>query len=303
MPKVSVIIPTYSRPDLLPRAVESAKKAGTDVEVIVVDDASKDETAEVCKNLRGIKYIRLERNQHTAGARNIGIMASSAPYVALLDDDDWRLPGTLDSQVSLLEENPQAGMVYAQVLTADQQGNVADKPSPAAESMPDGDIFWDVLNHNFTAPQSLVIRRECFERVGLFDAHLSGIDDWDMCIRIAEIFPVLAFKKPVAVWRSPTGDSGQGTSNLSKLLILGAKTLNSKWSKLPRFAAAPESEKRAARRRFAKKIGRWAIDDIYYTKDNIDSLKRFIMFTRYFPSSFADSYFYKVMIKKLISSK
>jgi glycosyltransferase involved in cell wall biosynthesis len=76
MPSVSIIIPTCNRPQLLPRAVESARAAGTDVEIIVVDDASHDETAAVCARLSGIKYIRLERNQGVAGARNVGILAA-----------------------------------------------------------------------------------------------------------------------------------------------------------------------------------------------------------------------------------
>jgi len=74
MVKVSLIIPTFNRPHLLPRAVESALRAGGDVEVIVVDDASEDSTASVCAALRGIKYVRLERNQGVAGARNVGLL-------------------------------------------------------------------------------------------------------------------------------------------------------------------------------------------------------------------------------------
>ncbi|MDQ5836983.1 MAG: glycosyltransferase, partial [Acidobacteriota bacterium] len=98
MPSVSVIIPTHNRPRLLPRAVESAHAAGEDVEVVIVDDASTDETAEVCRGLAGVKYIRLERNQGVAGARNVGLLASGGEYVAFLDDDDLRLPGSLDLQ-------------------------------------------------------------------------------------------------------------------------------------------------------------------------------------------------------------
>ena len=76
MPRASIIIATHSRPQLLPRAVESALAAGVDVEVIVIDDASTDETAAVCRALKGIKYLRVERNQRVAGARNIGLVAS-----------------------------------------------------------------------------------------------------------------------------------------------------------------------------------------------------------------------------------
>ena len=76
MVKVSLIIPTFDRPHLLPRAVESALRAGRDVEVIVVDDASADRTANVCATLGGIKYVRLDRNQGVAGARNVGLLES-----------------------------------------------------------------------------------------------------------------------------------------------------------------------------------------------------------------------------------
>jgi len=111
MSTISVIIPTHDRPRLLVRAVESARAAGTEVEVIVVDDASIDETAEVCRRLRGINYVRLERNQGVGGARNIGLMASTGEYVAFLDDDDLRLPGSLDLQAAALDENADAGFV------------------------------------------------------------------------------------------------------------------------------------------------------------------------------------------------
>jgi len=68
-PKASIIIATRSRPRLLPRAVKSAQAAGSNVEVVVVDDASTDETAEVCRGLSGITYVRAEHNQRVAGAR------------------------------------------------------------------------------------------------------------------------------------------------------------------------------------------------------------------------------------------
>src|SRR5216684_5678821 len=96
MPGISVIIPTHSRPKLLPRAIESARAAGTDVEIIVVDDASADDTAAACRELADIKYVRLDRNQGVAGARNVGLLASTGDFIAFLDDDDLRLPGSLE---------------------------------------------------------------------------------------------------------------------------------------------------------------------------------------------------------------
>ena len=75
MPLTSIIITTHNRPRLLSRAIESALLAGASVEVIVVDDASTDETAAVCRDLPGIKYVRVDRNQRVAGARNLRLLA------------------------------------------------------------------------------------------------------------------------------------------------------------------------------------------------------------------------------------
>ena len=111
MARVSLIIPTHDRPTRLPQAVASARAAGRDVEVIVIDDASTDETAQVCQTLSGIHYYRVERNQGVAGARNLGIFESAAPYIAFLDDDDLRLPGSLDSQADLLDHDPMTSTV------------------------------------------------------------------------------------------------------------------------------------------------------------------------------------------------
>src|SRR5215831_17288461 len=116
MPKLSVVIPTHNRAKLLPRAVESVRQAGTDLEVIVVDNASADDTSQVCARLTDIRYIRLDRNTGEGGARNIGIRESQSDFVAFLDDDDLRLPGSLDKQMEVLVQAPEAALVYGPVL-------------------------------------------------------------------------------------------------------------------------------------------------------------------------------------------
>src|SRR6267378_7485055 len=199
MPSVSIIIPTHNRPHLLPRAVASARAAGTDVEIIVVDDASVDETAMVCSRLAGIKYIRLERNQGVAGARNVGILASSSEFIAFLDDDDLRLPGSLDVQTQALAANPDIGFVCGAMLIADQNQRLTGETSAARQV--GADVFWQLLELDFPVmPLCVVVNKDCFRRVGLLNRNLRGIDDWDILVRIAELYPVMIMEQPIGIY-------------------------------------------------------------------------------------------------------
>jgi hypothetical protein len=252
MNKVSLIIPTFNRPHLLPRAVESARWAGQDVEVIVVDDASCDETASVCAALRDIKYVRIDRNQGVAGARNIGLLESSGDFIAFLDDDDLRLPGSLDHQVALLNDNPAAGFVGGGVMLADQEcvptGEVA---VPRGES---GDIFWRVLELDVhLIPGSVVIRKKCFFEVGLFNRRLAGIDDWDMWARIAEVRPVLLDPKPVCIYRVASPVSGQGSSGMGRHMHAAVKH-QARLLSLPRAQEAPPARRRSVRKNVRRRV-------------------------------------------------
>jgi glycosyltransferase involved in cell wall biosynthesis len=252
MARVSIIIPTHNRPHMLRRAVESARAAGADVEVVVVDDASTDETAEVCRALEGITYVRLEHNQGVAGARNVGLLASSADYIALLDDDDLRLPGSLDRQAAALDAEAAAGFVCGSMLMADQDGRLTGEVSVPGH--PGGDAFWDLLELVFPVmPISVVIRKECFTRVGLFDSGLPGLDDWDIFVRIAELYPVAIVDEPVSIYTQPTPSSGQGSSAQARHLSRAARH-HLKLLRLPRAAAAPASVRRDVRARTLDRI-------------------------------------------------
>ncbi|MCU1267021.1 MAG: glycosyl transferase [Acidobacteria bacterium] len=252
MATVSLIIPTFNRPQLLGRAVASALNAGTDVEVIVVDDASTDNTASVCATLRGIKYVRLDRNQGVAGARNVGLLVSTGDFVAFLDDDDLRLPGSLDHQVSLLQADPEACFIAGAVLLADQNsiptGKVAE---PGSES---GDLFWKVLELDLhLIPGSVVVRKSCLFEVGLFNSHLAGIDDWDLWTRLAEGRPVLVDQRPVCIYRCASPSSGQGSSALARHLYAAVQHQR-RLLLLPRALKATASQRRSVRKRTRRRI-------------------------------------------------
>lgn len=248
-PKASIIITTKSRPQLLVRAVYSAQASGRDVEIVVIDDASSDQTAEVCRGLAGINYVRVEHNQGVAGARNVGLVASGGEYVTFLDDDDVRLPGSLDEQVKLLEADRQAGLIYGQAIWGNQSGEATNQSYP--QVCPQGDVFWSLLGQNFIPCGSAVFRRSCLNRVGLLDGSLPGLDDWDLWLRIAELYPIIALEEPVMIWRRSTPISGQGTSYAADLVSKCVRQFRRSWLKLPRATNASPQMKREAWQHFS----------------------------------------------------
>ncbi len=252
MPSVSVIIPTYDRPKLLTPAIESARAAGNAVEIIVVDDASVDETASVCRAMRDIKYLRLDRNQGTAGARNAGLMVSEADFVSFLDDDDVRLPGSLETQRDLLLQNPDAAFVCGGIAIADQDYRPTGEV--VVPRYPSGDVFWPIMEVDFPViGLSSLIRKESLLRVGLLRRHLIGIDDWDLFARLAEIHPAVVTTEAVGIYRQPTRHSGQGSSaraaQLRRVVRHQLELL-----KLPRAQAATRKQRRTVRRRLRNRI-------------------------------------------------
>lgn len=226
--------------------------SGSDIEVIVVDDASTDETSDVCGMLAGVKYLRVERNQRVAGARNVGLVASQGKYITFLDDDDRRLPGSLDAQIKEFERHPQAGLIYGQALYADKDGDVTGQFYPAVCAS--GDVFWRLLARNFIPCGATVFKRSCLETIGMLDDRIPGLDDWDLWIRIAELFPVVAFEHPVVTWRRASPVSGQGSSAAGRLVSSAVRKFKSSWLELPRAAAAPRVQRREAWRAFSENM-------------------------------------------------
>jgi len=253
MPTTSVIIPTHNRPQLLRRAVESARTAGADVEVVVIDDASTDQTAELCRSLTDITYVRAERNQGVAGARNLGLVASHGEYVTFLDDDDIRLPGSLERQIEMLEREPDAAMIYGRAILGDEHGQPTDRSYP--DECPAGDLFWKLLTRNFIPCGTVVFRRECLTRIGLLDDQAAGIDDWDLWVRISEICSIISSPSPVTIWRRAAPGSDQGSSQAARLVLQSARQFREQWMKLPRAIEAPRQQRRSVWIKFCENMG------------------------------------------------
>jgi glycosyltransferase involved in cell wall biosynthesis len=238
---------------MLARAVESALAAGEDVEVVVVDDASAtDEAERVCRRYEGVRYVRASRNQRLGGARNIGLLASRGEFITFLDDDDARLPESINPQRRVLQERVDVGLVYGQALLESAEGRRAEGKYP--ESCPEGDIFWELMERNFIPCPSAMFRREALFKVGLPEDSTPGIEDWDYWLRIAELWPAAALDFPVAVYRKATPRSGQFTSDAAGLVRLITKTHEKKWMRLPRAALEDRRVRERARTAFSKNM-------------------------------------------------
>jgi glycosyltransferase involved in cell wall biosynthesis len=186
-PLVSVIIPTYNRSGLLGRAVRSVLQQNfNDLEILIIDDSSDDDTQSVVNNLNDgrVRYFRNKLNIGGSGARNVGISQAKGKYLAFLDDDDEWLLNKLEKQVSLIEAADRTvGLVYCGYYYIYNERR-------AAESVPRyrGDIYNILLKNNVLGSPTPLIRNEVFREVGGFDERLPSCQDWDMWIRISRSF-------------------------------------------------------------------------------------------------------------------
>lgn len=189
-PLVSVIIPTYNRANIVPRAIESVLRQTYDnLELIIVNDASNDSTEEVVRNYgdEQLTYLAHETNRHVSAARNTGIDHASGEYVAFLDDDDEWLPEKLKRQINLLEgANNDVGMVYCWMEYRNGE-TVVRRYRPKLR----GDIFKQTIGGQpIGACSTLVVRNDVVDEIGGFDESLPRGNDGDFIRRVAQVCEV-----------------------------------------------------------------------------------------------------------------
>jgi glycosyltransferase involved in cell wall biosynthesis len=200
-PAVSIIIPTYNRERLIARSVKSVlSQTYQDFEIIIVDDASTDNTEEVVSSFNDdrIRYIRHEENKGEAAARNTGIKAARYDYIAYQDSDDEWSPEKLARQIELLEDtSPEVGVIYTGFWRTENHGRTYIPFSWVRQK--NGDIHKELLKGNFIGSPVVLIKKECFSKVGLFDERLHNLVDWDMWLRISKRYHFRCIDAPLAI--------------------------------------------------------------------------------------------------------
>jgi glycosyltransferase involved in cell wall biosynthesis len=210
-PAVSIVVPCYNLSHLLAECVNSIlSQSYSDLEVVIMDDCSPDDTAEVARSFRDprVKYIRNEPNLGHLRNYNKGIVLSEGKYVWLISADDYlRRPYVLQRYVELLEKNPNVGYAFCdgvrvKDLTETGSSTLSSWFHGERDRVIDGHVFLKTLLKSNSVPAaSGMARRECYERIGMFPLDMPWAGDWYLWCIYALHFDVAYFAEPMVCIR------------------------------------------------------------------------------------------------------
>ena len=189
---ITVVIPSYNRYTFLKRAIVSVlEQTYSPSEIIVVDDGSNDQTAEIQNDFPQIQYI-YQKNQGVSSARNTGIKNASCEWIAFLDSDDTFHSKKLEEQYLFHKDNPEIFMSYTDEvwIRDDQEVKIPKKFQKIGK-----DIFIENLSYCNIAPSSTLIHKKIFDKVGYFDESLEVCEDYDLWLRVALKFEIALLSK------------------------------------------------------------------------------------------------------------
>lgn len=255
MTNVSVIIPAYNQAHFIGRAIQSVlDQTYQDFEIIVVDDGSTDNTAEVVHGFEDsrIRYL-FQENQGLSAARNKGLRLAQGEFISFLDSDDEFLPHKLELLLEDLSNKPHVGMTSGQAVPIDENGNqignIFNRPIPNPVEL--------LLFGNPLHVGSVLLRRSWFDLVGEFDEKLASYEDWDLWLRLAQAGCNFSWvPQPVSLYRfhraQMTRSGDQMTTATFAVLnkLFSNPHLEGEWGKLRRLAYS-RAHLRAAAQDFA----------------------------------------------------
>lgn len=200
-PLVSVVIPTYNGSRFIKETIQSVlDQTYTNIETIIVDDGSKDNTPDIVKSINDsrIIYIR-QKNAGVSMARNNGINISKGDYIAFLDHDDLWLPHKLEKQLLLFKENPVIAMVYSDTFIINENNSIVGKYSQKIKLFR-GKIFKELFLSLFITILTVVMKKSAFLELGPFLPY-NTCEDYDLFLKCASKYPIDYIDEPLTKYR------------------------------------------------------------------------------------------------------
>lgn len=234
-PIVSVIIPTYNRAHLVSRSIQSVlNQTYQDFELIIIDDGSNDNTEDVIEEFqkkdKKIRYIRHDKNKGGSAARNTGVRAAKGEYIAFQDSDDEWFPEKLEKQMKIFENMPtEVGVVYSDMWRI-CRGKRKYWCSPIIKPE-DGVVYNQALDRFMgmgmgIGIQSAIIKRKCFNTVGMFDESFHRFIDLELFIRLSKYYYFYHINEPLVNYYN----TGKGISTNNEALIEAYELIFKKYS-------------------------------------------------------------------------
>jgi glycosyltransferase involved in cell wall biosynthesis len=203
VPKVSVIIPAYNRANCIQRAIQSVQtQTCKDVEIIVIDDGSTDNTSEVVKSIpdNRIRYIGCKANRGAGAARNEGLKAAKGSYIAFLDSDDEWLPEKLARQVERMDSKPSEIGVCICGAHIIKNGNPNDTAVYSPDIRSEHAAFRKfVMGQIMIMTPTVLFRRSCLEKTGLMVPEMRRNQDGEFLLRLLCHFGLSVISEPYVV--------------------------------------------------------------------------------------------------------
>ena len=215
---VSVVIPCYNHAEFLAHAIESVlAQTYSNFELIVVDDGSTDDTAEVVRRYSPVHYAYQE-NAGRSSARNTGLLESRGEFLVFLDADDRLLPNALETGINCMHEHPECAFVSGHCRVIDSNGAIL--PSPRQRHVKHEHYLRLLRGGSYIwCPAVALFQRKVFDFVHGFDSALMPVEDYDLYLRITKDFPVHSHNQVIAEYRQHRSNTSRDVSAMERAAL------------------------------------------------------------------------------------
>lgn len=259
MPRITVAIPSYNHEKYVAEAIQSVlDQTYQDFEIVITNDGSTDRTGEIIRQFTDprIRLFTFEKNQGASAAMNNCIQQARGEYIAVLNSDDIFLPDKLEKQVNFLEKNPSVGAVFGYAAIVDEDGNDFTDAKHFYYSVfkQKNRTRFEWLNYffwhgNALCHPSVLIRNECYKKVGLYDERLAQLPDFDFWIQLCMVYEIYVIPENLIKFRirqhelNATGNRSEPRMRSTTELFCIQKNYLNIGSKLVFFKIFPEARR------------------------------------------------------------